>query len=342
MPRSARTLLLLTLLATLPLTAGGCADLPTQTALGPDEADLTKLAGALTADDFDYILVRHPGADLTYVNRINTRGEMVGDFFDGTRWDGFTRRGDVYTTISLTGSTATFALGINERGDVVGHANIPLVGLRAYLLSGGSYQILDAPAGYHTRAFDISANGIIAGSYHTGAGKWQPAVWEEGVFRPLSRLTADLGADMAEGFGINVHGQVVGHYTVAGDFFPGTAILKMYGFVYGDDRSTGTLNYPGSGTMSCGWGIGVHGDVVGHYTDIATAEVGVSGYVWSNGRFTARLVVPGAVGTYPQAITPNGVIAGYAALGRPNPDGPGYIAEEWVGFTAVQKRPGRR
>jgi hypothetical protein len=146
---------------------------------------------------------------------------------------------------------------------------------------------------------------------------------------------------MAEGFDINVHGQVVGHFTVAGDFYPGTSTLKMYGFVYGKGQPTVTLNYPGSGPMSCAMGIGTRGDVVGHYTDIATAAVGVSGFLWQKGSFAARLVVPGAVLTYPAAITPNGVIAGNAALGRPNEAGPGYIPEEWVGFTAVQKR-GRR
>jgi hypothetical protein len=331
----------LSLVALLPLALAGCGETPTEAMAPPDAASLAAVAGALDADAFEYTVIRHPDAVATYVNRMNASGALVGDFNDGTRWDGFRLRGGEYERISVPGSAATVAIGINERGDVVGYAATPGVGQRAYILSGGEYRMLDGPAGYHTRAFDIAANGVISGSYHTGTGKWQPAIWEKGEFTPLTGLTEELGADMAEGFGINVHGQVVGHFTVAGDFYPGTSTLKMYGFVYGKGQPTVTLNYPGSGTMSCAWGIGTQGDVVGHYTDVPTPEVGVSGFLWRNGSFAARLVVPGAVGTYPAAITPRGVIAGYAALGRPNEAGPGYIVDEWVGFTAVQKR-GRR
>jgi hypothetical protein len=332
---------LVSVVALLPLALAGCGDTPTEAMAPPDVAALAAVAGALDADAFEYTIIRHPDAVATYVNGMNASGALVGHFNDGTRWDGFRLRGGEYERISVPGSAATYAIGINERGDVVGYAATPGVGQRAYVLSHGEYRTLDGPAGYHTSAFGIAANGVISGSYHTGMGKWQPAIWEKGVFTPLTGLTEELGADMAEGFGINIHGQVVGHFTVAGDFFPGTSTLKMYGFVYTKGQPTVTLNYPGSGIMSCAMAIGTGGDVVGHYTDIATAAVGVSGFLWQKGSFAARLVVPGAIATYPTAITPSGVIAGYAALGRPNEAGPGYIAEEWVGFTAVQKR-GRR
>jgi hypothetical protein len=332
---------LVSVVALLPLALAGCGETPTEAMAPPDVASLAAVAGALDADAFEYTIIRHPEAVATFVERMNASGDLVGRFDDGTRVDGFRLRAGEYERISVPGSAATYAIGINARGDVVGFAIMPGVGQRAYVLSDGEYRTLDGPAGYHTRAFDIAANGVISGSYHTGTGKWQPAIWEKGVFTPLTGLTEELGADMAEGFGINVHGQVVGHFTVAGDFYPGTTALKMYGFVYGRGQPTVTLNHPGSGTMSCAMGIGTQGEVAGHYTDIATAEVGVSGYLWQKGSFAARLVVPGAVQTYPTAITPAGVIAGHAALGRPNESGPGYITEEWVGFTAVQKR-GRR
>jgi hypothetical protein len=209
--------------------------------------------------------------------------------------------------------------GVVEARPEDAFAHIDQDQLDGFRLRGGEYERISVP----------------------GSAKWQPAIWEKGVFTPLTGLTEELGADMAEGFGINVHGQVVGHFTGAGDFYPGTSALKMYGFVYTKGQPTVTLNYPGSGIMSCAMAIGTGGEVVGHYTDIATAAVAVSGFLWQKGSFAARLVVPGAIATYPTAITPSGVIAGYAALGRPNETGPGYIVEEWVGFTAVQKR-GRR
>jgi uncharacterized membrane protein len=338
MTRCISTLPLLALLGAL----ASCADAPTAAPPPVDDASFAKVSPALDADDFDHTIIRHPDGMETYVNRMNASGAIVGDFFDGTRYDGFLLRGGVYDRISFPGSAWTYAYGINERGDVVGFAGLPGLGQRAYLLSRGEYTVLPAPTGYHTRAFDISTTGVIAGSYHAGTGKWQPAIWDKGIFTPLAGLTAALGADMAEGFGINAQGQVVGHYTVAGAVFPGTSALKMPGFVWGRGRVLATLNYPGSGVMSCGWGIGVHGDVAGHYTDIATPDVAVSGYLWQNGSFRARLVVPGAIGTYPSSITPNGTIAGYAILGRPNDAGTGFIVEGRVGFVAVRKQPGRR
>jgi hypothetical protein len=335
----------------LALLIPACADQAPTPVLpeSPLDGQFAKLQAGLDADDFEYTIIRHPDAPtFTFLNRINTRGDIVGNYFDGTRWDGFLRRGEDYHRISYPESDETVANGINERGDVVG-AYFGASGIRAYLYSNGEYRTLAAPAGYHTRAYDISSNGVIAGSYHTGTGKWQPAIWEKGVFTPLPVIMQALGADMAEGFGINVHGQVVGHFTVAGEApFPGTPNQKMYGFVYDRGRVTATLNVPGSGWMSCAFGIGVHGEAVGHYVDIATAEVAVSGYVWRDGAYVARLVVPNpgadnplAIGTYPNSSTPNGMIAGYAVFGDRTSTG-GFVPQERVGFIAVQKKPGRR
>jgi hypothetical protein len=321
--------------------AVGCADAPTVPADAPVDAQFARSAGFLDADAWEYTLIRHPdGPTRTYVNRMNTRGDVVGDVLVGTSWEGFLLRDGGFHRVAFPGAFLTYASGINERGDIVGVYNAG-AGPRAYILSGGEYRTLPTPDGYWTRAYDIASNGVIAGSYYTGAGKWRPAMWERGEFTPLDEILTELGADMAEGFGINMQGQVVGHFTVAGDIFPGTANLKMYGFVYDRGRVSATLNYPGSGWMSCVFGIGALGEAVGHYVDIATEAVSVSGYMWHKGEYVARLVVPGAVGTYPSAVMPNGSIAGYALLGGRTPTG-GYAWTDAVGFVAVQKRPGRR
>jgi hypothetical protein len=337
MTRSPRALLV-ACAALLPLVLGRCTDLPTDPPI--EDARFAKAPASLDQHDFDYTIVRHPQGHATWVNKMNARGDIVGDFHHGEgsagRFDGYLLRRGEYTTISYPSSSETYAYGINERGDVVGHYASG-AGPRGYLYSAGDYVTLPAPAGYHTRAYDISATGVIVGSYHTGTGKWQPAVWEKGEFVPLTGLVSELGADMAEGFGINVHGDIVGHYTVAGVTFGSTPTLLMNGFVYRNGHVAAVLDYPGSGFMSCGWGIGVDAAVVGHYSDIATEAVAVSGYIWERGTFTARLVVPGAVGTYPASITPNGVIAGYAGLGQRNSNG-SYSVNEWVGFTATRKK----
>jgi uncharacterized membrane protein len=325
--------------------AAGCAEAPTSSL--PD-AQFARNAAALAPDDFEYTVIRHPNAPTrTWVRGMNTRGDIVGDIIVGGPSIaaggvsiGFLLLDGTFHAVAFDGAVHTFVNGINDRGDIVGVYNAGS-GPRAFILSGGAYSTLPAPAGYATRAYDIASNGVIAGSYNTGTGNWRPAIWERGVFTPLDGILAELGADMAEGFGINARGQVVGHFTVAGDIFPGTLNQKMYGFVYDRGRISATLNFPGSGWMSCAFAISAQGEAVGHYVDIATEAVAVSGYMWRNGEYVARLGVPGAVGTYPESITPNGAIAGNALLGARTPAG-AYLWTDAVGFVAMQKRPGRR
>lgn len=304
------------------LLAAACSDVPTGPTPDLPDVATVKRAVPLTPDDFAYEEIRHPDGGNTFVNRMNARGDIVGDnCAPGGACVGYARRGDTWETIAYPGSSWTTAYGISERGDVVGIYG-DATGQHGYVYTRGEYRTLDAPDGVQTRAYDISANGIIAGAYRTD-GKWQPAMWEkDGRFVQLDDLAAELGADMAEGFGINAHGAIVGHYTVAGDIFPGTGNLKMYGYVYQDGRITATLNYPGSGWMSCGWGIGIHGEVLGHYVDLTAG--GVTGYLWQDGEYVARMRVPGAMATYPQAITPSGTIAGWAVL--PTGERIGFIA----------------
>jgi hypothetical protein len=329
------------------LILAGCTDqprLPVEPLDGAGAA-FAKAPAVLDHEDYEYTIFRHPEAvTRTWLMRVNTNGVAVGEYLKDGRIDGFRARGEAFERISVEGSIRTSAMGINPRGDVVGTYRVETLTNdtveRAYIFSDGRYRTLPAPADYQTRAFDIAPNGVIAGSYHTGTGKWQPAIWEKGEFKPLVTIMQDLGADMAEGFGINVHGQVVGHFTKPGITGPASPNQKMFGFIYDQGQVPETLNYPGSGWMSCSWGIGVHGDAVGHYVDIETEAVAVSGYVWRDGAYTGRLIVPGAIGTYPQTITPNGTIAGYALLGERV--GTGYTWNQAVGFIAVQKRPGRR
>jgi uncharacterized membrane protein len=326
-----------------------CAETPTEAFPSHDkegeafEPQLSLASGFLGHEDFDYTVIRHPEGTHTYVNRMNARGQVVGDFLDASgRWDGFLHHEGGFERISFPGSAWTYAYGINDRGDIVGTYSAGGI-QSAYILAKGEYRKLDAPPGYQTRAYDINSRGTVSGAYHTGAAgtKWQPAIWEQDFFTPLPVITSTLGADMAEGFGINDRGEVVGHYTVPGDVYTPPGNLKMYGFVYRDGAVTASLDYPGSGWMSCAWGMGPDGTAAGHYTDVATPEVNVAGYLWKEGSFTARLVAPGAISTFPSVVTRNGVIAGYAVLGHVTPTG-GYVATEWVGFVATPKAPGWR
>lgn len=278
------------------------------------------------ADDFAYTLVRVPtsyGASATLVDRANKAGDVVGRYLvgTGTEWHGFALRAGSFEKIDVAGASRTLPHGLNDVGDVVGRYFTGTVE-HGFLYSKGVYTSFDAPGASGTRFYDISAGGVIAGSYRIGTGSYLPATWVGGTFTPLTAMVTEIGASMAEGFGINAAGQVVGHFTRTGD-------PKMYGFLYTAGAATTTLEQPesgkGTGMMSCAWGIGLSGDVVGHYTD--TVNGGVTGFIWNAGQFVGKLRVPGATETYPQSIASNGMIAGYAIL----------ASGERVGFTAVLK-----
>ncbi len=63
-----------------------------------------------------------PGAeDLTWPWGINDRGQIVGDFWDGTNYHGLLDSGGSFTTIDVPGASyGTHSYGINDRGQIVG------------------------------------------------------------------------------------------------------------------------------------------------------------------------------------------------------------------------------
>lgn len=300
-----------------------CSGTTTEPSANPSANPLIK---PHVADDFVYTLVRVPAsysASATLVDRVNKTGAVVGRYLvgTGTEWHGFLLSADVFTKIDVTGASRTLPHGLNDAGDIVGRFFTGTVE-HGFLYSVGVYTSFDASGSSGTRFYDIGASGVIAGSYRVGTGSYQPAIWVTGTFTPLDAMVAELGANMAEGFGVNAEGRIVGHFTKAGD-------PKMYGFSYKSGTAATLLEHPesgqGTGQMSCAFGIGRDGEVVGHYTD--TVSGGVTGFIWYAGQFVGKLRVPDANQTYPQAITSNGTVAGYAIL----------ASGERVGFTAVLK-----
>lgn len=292
---SVRGALLVTLLAL------GCAESPLQ----PARFDVAGDASALTAprEGYEYTVIDVPGATWTQVLRANARGTLVGVFANATGTHGFVRHGAEFHVLDYPGAAATIARGINERGTIVG--SYLLAGKsHGFVFDGQTYTTLDVPGANQTTVWDIAANGAIAGDYQAAAGQLARAfVYRDGVFEPI----AIPGAAMSGGFGINLRGEVVGHYRLV-DASQTSGMSKMFGFVWRDGELT-QLNHPVPNGMSCSQGIGDQGAVVGHYSDLASGIV--YGYLWQHGEFAATLRAPGALETYPTSITASGMIAGY-------------------------------
>ena len=68
-----------------------------------------------------------------------------------------------FTTIDVPGATGTVALGINNRGQIVGE-----IGSHGFLLDRGTFTTIDVPGATFTGAFGINDRGQIVGDYQAG------------------------------------------------------------------------------------------------------------------------------------------------------------------------------
>lgn len=311
--------------AALALLVAACDGAPTESDIAPDLADLAKVTG-LTPDDFDYRIIEMPeefAALHTIIQKANIRGDLVGRYIiideEGRAAPrGFLLRKGTFETIHVEGALQTIAFGINERGTVVGTYMDADMKWHGFTYDRGTYTPFDAPVGMgqfseETWIWDISTTGAVTGSFLDADGVYRGFVLNGNRFEKF----LVPGAGFTEGFGINTRGEVTGHFAYVGD-------SRMFGFIYRKGEFT-ILDYPGEDDwMSCAMGIGIRGEAVGHVA--GTYPGATYGYVWQDGQFSSLLRVPGAGGTFPTAIAPNGTIAGYANVGGRN-----------VGFVATPR-----
>ena len=78
---------------------------------------------------------------------------------------GFLYSGGVYTIIDPPGSFGTYAMAINDPGQIVGYYADSSNHFHGFLDSGGTYTILDFPGAIDTYLDDINDSGQIVGRY---------------------------------------------------------------------------------------------------------------------------------------------------------------------------------
>ena len=111
-----------------------------------------------------------PGSHMTIPGAINDKEDVVGFYAMGspaiTR--GYLLSDGEFSTIHVPGYTATTALGINERGDIVGRTTDAAGVNHGYILRNGEYHVLDVPGAKATIFVYINARGDMVGQF-TGA-----------------------------------------------------------------------------------------------------------------------------------------------------------------------------
>ncbi|MBX7074793.1 MAG: hypothetical protein K1X71_16755 [Pirellulales bacterium] len=203
----------------------------------------------------------------------------------------------------------SFALGMNDLGQVVGYSYTPSD--HAFLWTSGSgmqdigYLPGGGGAGY-SRAWDINNLGQVAGESAAATGN-RAFLWTSGDgMQNLGDLPG--GGDSSIALGINDAGQVVGYSRAAtGD----RAFLWTSG---GGMQNLGDL--PGGGDSSAAFGINNSGQVVGY----SVAPTGGRATLWTSGGGMQDLGdLPGGTDlSFAQAINDAGQVVGYSSAAAGN------------------------
>jgi uncharacterized membrane protein len=248
-----------------------------------------------------YTAIDIPGAASTLAQGINSRGDVVGLYVDGSGTHGFVARNGSFTTIDYPGAAYTDARGINARGEIVGSYRMsgePPVNLHGYLRSKhGEFTPIDFPDHTNTIAQRITSTGVILGCRHDA----DMMATMRGVMingRDTSEV-AEIGAFASMNNGSTPDGSLlVGLFTDM-DTGRGRAYL-----LYGGDTFI-PFDVPGSVSTS-GWDVNGNGQVVGVYRDAADK---IHGFLWEDFQFSS-IDYPAATATRAFGINSRGAIVG--------------------------------
>lgn len=263
---------------------------------------------------FDFTAIDVPGAVFTSASGINPRGDIVGNYTDGTgRTHGFLLRDGEFTTIDFRDAAGTVvagtgAAGIGPSGDIVGSYTVvgePAVNSHGYLLTQqGEFVAVNYPGHTNTTLQRILPDGTILGCRHDND---QMASMNGVVITRSGSEEIGLFASMTNGATPD-HRRIVG-------FYRDLAANRNSGFLIDDGEFT-PLVVPGS-TGTSAWDMNPAGEIVGVYT-----KAGVHGFVLRDEGYVT-IDFPGATVTRVFGINARGdVVGNYVAAGQTH----GYLA----------------
>jgi probable HAF family extracellular repeat protein len=258
---------------------------------------------------------------------INSAGIIVGEGrfscgeVTGTRWDG---RRVLDLGLLLAEDTTSFALGLNNRGQIVGNSNwiekIPITPDLIMLIPHDKAVIWDngvisnlnsrisVGAGFElTYSWDINDAGQIVGvGRNPGPGPFHAFRFDNGVVTDLGTLGGSLGS---YAFAINNAGQIVGKSE--SPLFPvGSGRDQAFLWQNGVMTDIDPHNF-----QSEAWDINERGQVTGYVQVSALAAENARAFLWENGQMH---ICPSMNPQLPQdialAINNDGVMVGQTRL----------------------------
>jgi probable HAF family extracellular repeat protein len=186
---------------------------------------------------------------------INDSEQIVGWYFDNQlQTHSFLYNAGTFSAIDYPGVTYTFAEGINNSGQIIGHYLTP-THIYGFLDTGGNFSTLSYPNALTTNAFGINNYGQIVGNFLIdNSSNTHGFIYDSGNFVSVDYPGAAVGGTNLTG--INDFGQMVGFYfnTVDG---------RNHGFLY-EAGSFSTIDAPNSGQGTIVQGINNKGQIVGY------------------------------------------------------------------------------
>jgi len=257
---------------------------------------LVGLSSSAFADVFETI--DYPGAVSTIAAGINNKGQIVGQYFNGTDYFPFLYSGGVFSTINDPGLTSPYtnaALGINDAGQITITSEAGSGFPTGALDNGGSISGFRYPGSSYTGAIGINNSGEISGYFSNTSNFFgQGFTYSGGVFSVFD--VPFPGAMQTFAYGLNNSGQIVGDYYDASGY---------HGFLDSGGLFS-PISVPGAPNATSASGINDSGQIVGYYH----LPSGYNGFL-DNGGVPSTFDVPGASQTLAEGINNNGQIVGY-------------------------------
>jgi probable HAF family extracellular repeat protein len=152
--------------------------------VGHSRRDVFSLARAFLWNDGTFTFLNIPGVLVVGRNReslgLNDRGQIVGTFQSQGVNHGFLLDEGVVTQIDVPGAKATWAAGINNRGEIVGsYLDAFDVGHAYIRKADGSFLHVDAPSAEGIAGVRINDDGDIVGMFSERGGRFRGFVWSQ-------------------------------------------------------------------------------------------------------------------------------------------------------------------